>query len=395
MYLLYISPTNLEVYRRHQKVGEVAWNTDNLSDSLSRLKSTFSSQFRVILSDYFITVASLLLSPKESKRRANIQSKFKPLFKQDLNQTVWDYKIVSRFNGQLLVQAVAVDQVFFKSFRQAVAAAKIKINLLESFSTSLSHLLPKKKLVFLHYQDLLVLVFNRTPVFSQVLTTKFSQEHIDFVFAYSKERFNVLPQQILFSPPGDIAFNQFDFSGLSPEYTTINPLKGITHSSNLHGSDATTSRLEIKPQPIPAKFLKSILIILLLPLLIAVGVTFKFNSSPNPSNSSPLLTPTPTSPTPTVIHNSAVKIQVLNGSGQAGQAGIITNLLTKNNFTVDDTGNAANFNYDQTQIQVKSSVSATIIAQITQSLQSDFDPQILTEKLPDSSEYDIIITTGK
>jgi len=396
MYLLYISPTNLEVYRRHQKVGEVAWNTDNLSDSLSRLKSTFSSRFRVILSDSFITVASLLLSPKESKKRANIQSKFQPLFKHDLNQTVWDYKIVSHFKNQLLVQVVVVDPVFFNSFRQAVATAKIKINLLESFSTSLSHLLPKKKLVFLHYQDLLVLVFNRTPVFSQVLTTKLSQENIDFVFAYSKERFNTLPQQILFSPPGDIAFNQFDFSGLSTEYTTIDPLKGITHSPNLRGSDATTSRLEIKSQPTPGKFPKSILIIPLLFSLIIVGVILKFNYSPPLFDSiSPSLTPPPTSPTPTVVPNSAVKIQVLNGSGQAGQAGIVADLLTKNNFTVADTGNAANFNYDQTQIQVKSSVSLTIVAQITQSLQPDFDPQILTEKLPDSSEYDIIITTGK
>jgi hypothetical protein len=395
MYLLYISPTNLEVYRRHQKVGEVAWNTDNLSDSLSRLKSTFSSRFRVILSDSFITVASLLLSPKESKKRANIQSKFQPLFKHDLNQTVWDYKIVSRFKNQLLVQVVVVDSVFFNPFRQAVATAKIKINLLESFSTSLSHLLPKKKLIFLHYQDLLVLVFNRTPIFSQVLTTKFSQENIDFIFTYSKERFNTLPQQILFSPPGDIAFNQFDFSGLSPEYTTIDPLKGITHSPNLHGSDATTSRLEIKPQSAPAKFPKSILITPLLLLLIGIGVIFKFNYSSNFSNSSPSPTPSPISPTPTVIPNSAIKIQVLNGSGQAGQAGIVADLLTKNNFIVTDTGNAANFKYDQTQIQTKSSVPVTVVAQVTQSLQPTFNPQIITEKLPNSSEYDIIITTGK
>jgi hypothetical protein len=101
------------------------------------------------------------------------------------------------------------------------------------------------------------------------------------------------------------------------------------------------------------------------------------------------------SPTPTSIPNTAFKIQVLNGSGVAGQAGAVTQLLAKNDFSVAATGNADNFNYDQTQIQTKSSVPLTVMAQITQSLQSDFDPSILTKKLPESSEFDIIITTGK
>jgi len=79
----------------------------------------------------------------------------------------------------------------------------------------------------------------------------------------------------------------------------------------------------------------------------------------------------------------------------AGQAGTVTQLLAKNNFSIADTGNASNFNYDQTQVQTKASVPVTVVAQITQSLQSDFDPSILTEKLPESSEFDIIITTGK
>jgi len=395
MYLLYVSKTNLEVYHRHQKVGEVAWNSDNLSENLSRLKSTFSSRFRVILSDDFITTASLLLSSADSKKRTQIQSKFQPLISHDLNQTVWDYKIISRLNHQLLVQIVVLDPVFFNLFRQAVAAAKIKITLLESFSTSLSHLLPPKKIIFLHYQDLLTLIFNRTPVFSQVLTAKLSQENIDHLFAYSQDRFNTLPQQILFSPPGDIAFNQFNLSNLTPEYTTIDPLKGIAHSSNLRGSDATTSRLEIESlSSSSSKFPKLILIIPLILLLIALLVVFKFSSPSNQSNSSP--TPTPViSPTPTVIPNNSLKIKVLNGSGMAGQAGTVTQLLAKNNFSIADTGNASNFNYDQTQVQTKASVPVTVVAQITQSLQSDFDPSILTEKLPESSEFDIIITTGK
>ncbi len=393
MYLLYISKTNLEVYKNYQKVGETLWNQENLSENLTRLKSTFSSKFRVILSDDFTTITSLVFSPKDSLRRSDIQAKFQPLIDQDLTKIVWDYKIVSYLNRQPLVQVVALNTDFFNIFRQAIANAGIKVSLLESFSTSLSHLLPGKKLILLHYQDLLVLIFNKTPVFSQVLTEKFSQENIDYFFSYSKERFNILPQQILFSPPGDIAFNQFSFNDLSPEYTTINPLRGIAHSPNSHGPDSTTSRLEISSQNKP-KIPKIILLIPLLLLITALIIFFKFNPKPSQDQVSDSISPPTSTPVPT-ISLSNLKIQVLNGSGTAGQAGIVTQLLAKNNFKITDTGNANNFDYQQTQVKVKASVPVDIVAQIIKSLEADFNPDILTEKLPESSEFDIIITTGK
>ena len=399
MYLLYISKNNLEVFKNTQKVSEVSWTSENLAQNLSRIKATFSNRFRVILSDDFISVSSQLLSSKEARNRRLIQSKFQTTVSQDLSKTIWDYKVVAKFHHQKLVQIIYLSQDFFDTFRSAVNAAKLKVKLLESFSTTISRFLPAKKLIFLNYQDLLVLVFNQTPIYSQVLKKKLSQEDIDHLFVYSKQRFQILPQQILFAPAGDIAFNQFDFGNLTPEYTSVDPLKGTIHSANLSGSDADTSRLELPPtETSSSSFPKFILLIPLFLLIIAFFVIFgsKIKSDNQTQiNPSASVSPTPTQIiTPTPIDVSSLKIKILNGTGTAGQAGEVVKLLETKKFTVASTGNAANYDFTQTQIEIKKTVSQKVITLITVALGSNFSPKISDKSLSDTSEFDVIITTG-
>jgi len=402
MYLLFISKNNLEVFKNKQKVSEISWTPENLTQNLLRLKTTFSRRFRVILADNFINVTSLLLTPKEAKKRSTVQSKFQPVVSEDLSQTIWDYKIVAHQNGQKLVQLIFVSKKFFDCFRSAVNTTKIKVDLLESFSTAIARFLPPKKLIFLHYQDLVVLIFNQTPIYSQVLKKKLTQEDIDRIFTYSKQYFQVLPQQILFAPTGDIAFNQFDFGNLQPEYTSVDPLKGIMHSVNKIGSDASTSRLQIpqsKTSSVPGSFPKTILLIPLFLLIITFLVVFGSKiKSDNQSQVSPSISITPTvtsTPTPVPLQVSDLKIKVLNGTGTAGQAGQVVKLLTAESFSVQTTGNAGNYDFSQTQIEIKKTISQDVINLLTEALGADFSPKISPQSLSDTSEFDIIITTGK
>lgn len=401
MYLLYISKNTIEIFKKYQKVGEVAWTPETLTKNLTQIKSTFSSKFRVILSDEFISISSLLVSSKESKKRKQIQSKFQSLISQDLSSTIWDYKIVGRYNHQNLVQLVYVSSNFFDTFRTAVNNTKIKIDILESFSTTICRFLPANKLTFINYQDLIVVSFNKTPIYSYVLTKKLSQEDINRVFEYTKQHFQMLPQQILFSPIGDIAFNQFDFNNLQPEYTNINPLKGIIHSINTSGPDSQTSRLEIpqKTNQQPVSNLSKIMFFISLLFLIGVFVfifTHQKSDISSPKSSTPTITISPTiAPIPTSKPASTFKIKVLNGTGTAGEASKITKLLSTNDLKVDSTGNATNYDFTQTQVEAKKSVPENIIELVKKSLASNYSPKILDSNLSESSEFDIIITTGK
>lgn len=396
MHLLYISKNTIEIFKKYQKVGEVAWTPENLSQTLSQIKNTFSSKFRIILSDDFISVSSLLLPPKESKKRSQIQAKFQPTISQDLSQTVWDYKIVARHNHFNLVQLIFTPSKFFDIFRQAIVDAKIKIDLLESFSTVICRFLPAKELTFLVYQDLLVLSFNRTPVYTHLLTKKFSQSDIDQVFEFTRQHFQTLPQQILFSPTGDIAFNQFNFNNLQPTYTNINPLKGIIHSTNSVGSDAETSRLEIPKNPPKSSSLAKLMFFIPLIILLSIVIFVVVNQNIPKSNSNSQLTPTPTAvATPTPKPVSSFKIQVLNGTGTSGEAGKVTDLLAENNFKVESVGNASNYDFTQTQIEIKASVPQDIVDLLKKSLNAKYPPKILDTNLDEASEFDIIITTGR
>jgi len=403
MYLLNISKTKIEVFKNNIKISEVSWTKENLSQTLTRLKETFSSRFRILLSDDFISIASLLVSKKESKKRKLIQTKAQLVITQNLDQTVWDYKIVANLEKLKLVQIIYLDKTFFDQFRNAINNTKIKIKLIESLSTSICRFLPKNKLIFLLYYNLVVISYNQTPIFSKILDKKLTQSDVEEIFTYTKDRFKIFPQQIIFSPTGDTAFTPYDFSSLTPEYLDINPISGLIHSDNISGTDDSTSRLEIKsPSPvvINSSFPKKIVFILAISIFVLLLLIFtqkflltsrKTNNSGSTATISPTLTLTPI---PT-INLDSYKIQVLNGSGIAGEATKISTLLSENKFKVAKTGNALNYDYIKTEIQTKSSVPTLVIDMIIKSFEKEYVSTISAIKLDDSNDYDINIIIGK
>ncbi len=73
---------------------------------------------------------------------------------------------------------------------------------------------------------------------------------------------------------------------------------------------------------------------------------------------SPTPSPIPPTPTPTVaVQKEKYKIKVLNGSGTSGKASEVRDILKKNNYQDILTGNADNFDYTRTEINIKQEVS--------------------------------------
>ncbi len=100
----------------------------------------------------------------------------------------------------------------------------------------------------------------------------------------------------------------------------------------------------------------------------------------------------PTTPTPS-IKKEELKIKVLNGSGTKGKAIGVKDLLKEKGYQEIVTGNADNFEFTQTVIQVKKSLAdagAVIASDLKNSVSSPKIDPTLSEK--DSS--DVIITVG-
>lgn len=100
----------------------------------------------------------------------------------------------------------------------------------------------------------------------------------------------------------------------------------------------------------------------------------KAQPTPTPSSydnmisSSPLAAPTPQAN----LDLSKYPINVMNGSGIAGQANAVKSILTSAGFTVSATGNASSYDFTKTVIKAKSDVPAAFITQLTAALSKSY-----------------------
>lgn len=130
------------------------------------------------------------------------------------------------------------------------------------------------------------------------------------------------------------------------------------------------------------------------------GTKLSSNSTPEPS-ATPLASSEPTTAPEVTAQASAtatptatnIKISILNGSGKSGEAGRAKALVEKAGFNVTSTGNASAFNFTDTQVQIKSTVSAEVATKIKDALKASYS--VVDGKALDAkSQFDIIITVG-
>ncbi|CAN5298689.1 hypothetical protein BH10PAT1_BH10PAT1_2780 [soil metagenome] len=149
------------------------------------------------------------------------------------------------------------------------------------------------------------------------------------------------------------------------------------------------------------------LIILVLFLVVIGGVTyFVFKSSrsagldqasPTPDDNSSLTavqTPAPTStPSASPSDKTQINISVLNGTGVAGEAGVLSDALTSLGYTSITTGNAPTQDSTDTQVTFSSTVGSDVTTEITAKLNALYT-NVTTNNSTLPSGTDIQITTG-
>ncbi|MFH2019259.1 MAG: LytR C-terminal domain-containing protein [bacterium] len=170
--------------------------------------------------------------------------------------------------------------------------------------------------------------------------------------------------------------------------------------------DSPSGSLETPVAPKARKINKKLLLIIggaLVLILIIYGVivlvgrqtsTTTSSEEPSPSPTEIIIaTPTP-EPSPASSAELAVfKLQILNGSGVPGEAGAVNTILESEGFDTAETDNAENYNYTDTIVQFKAGISDSVYTSIEMALSGKYTLR-KGDELPDSSDYDIIVTVG-
>ncbi|OGK31161.1 hypothetical protein A3F29_01045 [Candidatus Roizmanbacteria bacterium RIFCSPHIGHO2_12_FULL_33_9] len=119
------------------------------------------------------------------------------------------------------------------------------------------------------------------------------------------------------------------------------------------------------------------------------SLNFFANTQPTPTIEEKAPTPTPT---PKVIKEE-LRVKILNGSGIAGRAGEVEDIVNELGYTETVTDNAENFDYTTTEIQVKKSFSH-VIDVLTDDLSEYLSsPKVTTLEEDDTSDVIIIVAT--
>ena len=88
------------------------------------------------------------------------------------------------------------------------------------------------------------------------------------------------------------------------------------------------------------------------------------------------------------------KIKVLNGSGIAGEAAKLKDLLEQEGFSVESTGNADKNDYEKTVIKTNKEVSPDVIKKLNEFLQKSYTVSEV-EDLAGTEENNILIIIGR
>jgi len=137
-------------------------------------------------------------------------------------------------------------------------------------------------------------------------------------------------------------------------------------------------------------FLLSFVLFILISRISAGNFLARIVATPTPTIT-PTQTPSPT-PTPS-FKKEALKIKILNGSGIAGKAVEVRDILKEKKYQEIVTGNADTFDYEITEIQVKESTEAAadMIKNDLKENTNSFKESVLEE----SASADVIIIVGK
>jgi len=310
---------------------ESEWSLENLGQVLAQIRAKLKTKtVRLLLADDLAYVVRFNIPPDLSgnEERKTVAEKIVELIPEDLENEDWDYKEVAKKGQEKEIIAFAPIKERFMHISIALEKAGLEVEAIEP------EIIAKSR----HEDPMIGLALKKD------------------LKGKDEEVLNLKPLVIKSSPEPEQGEKEKQVS--VPE----------NNQPQVFLSDTP------KPTLVNKKLLIVFLIILLLSSLILSGIFF-YRSRTKLKNE-PEATPAPvveTSPTPeaapspmpdTEVKLSDYSVQILNGSGLAGEAGFVEKILATEGFDKIDTGNADSYDYTDTQVELKENTPETVFETI-------------------------------
>lgn len=173
----------------------------------------------------------------------------------------------------------------------------------------------------------------------------------------------------------------------------------VSSESEIKEPSAVSVEAE-EEKPRTKKTFLFILLIILILVAVAGGI-FVYKKSIDKKNSSSGPTPTATPPaeqiteTPVVeLKRGDLKVEILNGSGTPGAAGVAQKYLEDLGYLIAKTGNAKSFTYKTTEISIKEE-KRPYLEMLVKDLGEKYTLATGSSFLGSENEFDAVIVVGK
>jgi len=354
------------------KSDETGWNKDSLADSFKQAKKQLKAKtIRLLLADdlSYVLQLNIPFDTKLNNERQLVEEKIKTEIPEILDHDDWDYKETGRkTQNDKQIIAFAPVQSAFTLISQALADANLKVEAVEP--------------------EVVSKIRNTNPLIGIALKKDLKGKD-EKVLNITPKKLEPLGSELPVPRPRDDP----DAVGTSSEPEKIS------------SKDSLEPKKEVKKPKVNKTLIISFLTTLILGALIAGGILVQRSAlekrpSPTPTplvipSQEPSPTPTPLpSPEPEIIL-SDYTIQVLNGTGGKGVAGVVKDLLEAEGFEEINADNAEELNYQKTTIQLKVDTPDAVWSTIDRTLNSDYDLEKSESPLSKDSDYDVIITVGE
>lgn len=431
------------------RVAQIDWDGANALKPFAAIKAAIKgTSARVVLGNDISYVVCIDMD-SEKPNRGEVFEAARSAIPEDISPESFDWKIVGKHpdSGKTIVQATAISSKILSAVSIAAKEAGITIESMIPVSAvlaTMTQFLPSPHMILWSQLENLSVVASKGIVYLANDITGNPIDAIKQVNRFTEERFGFrighyfLDWKAEFEAGVDMkAFSSAVLDGANAARYTMDPMRFLAQSAAESGKDEDILAIRPTGKPIlveePTRVTKPMeqrtpaeavdysridtstvkkvpfskrlgtliadlkgLIGLSVILIAALGV-FGYRSThkktPAPVSVAPSQAPTPiaATPQPTIAYQS-YRVQVLNGSGIAGEAVKVADLLIPDGFSKPTTGNADAYTYTDTAVRLKGAVPSVVYDRIESALSAYSVTR--SAELASDAAFDISVIVG-